>query len=428
MMLSALAILLAATASSIPLDLAAQYFREAQVVSGRDGGDLWGRPLYGPMLLVDPETRAVAANQADGLGLLKPEGGVWTGKLPEEQNIANTAVKWAGVKWTMLMWPLPEQKPARLKLVMHELFHRIQDQLELPMAEASSRHLATKEGRIWLQLEWRALEEALGEQGQGRGKAIEDALIFRAWRRELSPAAAAEESRLELNEELAEYTGVRLSANSRGQSAVAAGCELRQGSQRPSFERSFAYVSGPAYGLLLDDSKLKWREQLKGGADLGELLAQAYGLKLPGASREEALRRAGSYDGADLMALETRREEARQARLAKYRSELIAHSVVVLPLSSRVSYSFNPNNVMALDETATVFPTIRVVDDWGILEASAGALLLREGGRAARVQVPAPADPSVLPLKGPGWTLTLNDGWTIAPGGRSGDLTVKKAQ
>ena len=385
-MVSLITILLASMAgygSSIPPDLAAQYFREAQAVSERDGGSLWGAGLYGPMLLVDPETRTVAANQADALGQLKPESGVWAGRLREEQNIANTAVKWAGVKWTMLMWPLPEQKQARLKLVTHELFHRIQEQLRLPMAEASNRRLATKEGRIWLQLEWRALEAALREPGDGRRKAMEDALVFRAHRRRLSPGAAAEERRLELNEGLAEYTGVRLSAKSRSESAAAAGCELRQGSQRPSFERSFAYVSGPAYGLLLDDSELKWREQLKRGADLGELLVQAYHLKLPEASKEEARRRAEVYDGAVLM---------------------------------------------ALDQTRTVFPTMRVVDDWGILEVSGGAVLVREGGRAVRVQVPVPADPSVRPLKGRGWTLTLNDGWALAPGARSGGLTVKKTK
>ena len=385
-MVSLITILLASTAgygSSIPPDLAAQYFREAQAVSERDGGSLWGAELYGPMLLVAPETRTVVANQTDALGQLKPESGVWAGRLREEQNIANTAVKWAGVKWTMLMWPLPEQKQARLKLVTHELFHRIQEQLRLPMAEASNRHLATKEGRIWLQLEWRALEAALREPGDSRRKAMEDALVFRACRRGLSPGAAAEERRLELNEGLAEYTGVRLSGKSRSESAAVAGCELRQGSQRPSFERSFAYVSGPAYGLLLDDSELKWREQLKDRADLGELLVQAYHLKLPEASKEEARRRVEVYDGADLM---------------------------------------------ALDETSTVFPTMRVVDDWGILEVSGGALLVREGGRAVRVQVPVPAEASVRPLKGRGWTLTLNDGWTLPPGARSGDLTVKKTK
>src|SRR5271168_2909081 len=91
-----------------PIDLtkAAQYFAEAQQLSAADGGWLWGVALYGPMFFVDAETRAVVANQADAEGKLTQRGAVWTGKLPQEIGPANTAIQWAGVHWTMMMWPL----------------------------------------------------------------------------------------------------------------------------------------------------------------------------------------------------------------------------------------------------------------------------------------------------------------------------------
>lgn len=416
--------LLHAVDRSIPAGLAGQYFEEAQAVSDRDGGRLWGVRLYGPILLVDPETRVVAANQKDGEGRLSPDGGVWAGALPETENIANTAATWAGVKWTMLMWPLPEQKQARLRLVVHELFHRVQDEIGLPAASPSNRHLDSKDGRVWLQLEWRALETALRERTGARRRAIEDALTFRALHRSLSSVAAAEESVLELNEGLAEYTGTKLSARSPSDFTAAAGASLRQPDTRRTFSRSFAYLSGPAYGALLDASKVHWRDRLKPGADLGALLAKAYHAKRPLALPAEALRRGEAYDGADLMALESRKEAARQEQLARYRSLLVQGPVLILPLSSRVNYSFNPNNVVAFDDNATVYPTLRLVDDWGILEVANGALLIREAGRAARVQVPAPV--SAQPLRGQGWTLTFNDGWRIAPAQRPADLTVKK--
>lgn len=41
----------------IDLQLASHYFAEMRAASARDAGHLWGRPLYGPMLFVDPETR-----------------------------------------------------------------------------------------------------------------------------------------------------------------------------------------------------------------------------------------------------------------------------------------------------------------------------------------------------------------------------------
>lgn len=56
--------------SSINLTLAKSYFQEAQELSNRDNGKLWGEPLYGPMLFVDAKTRTVVANQADREGIL----------------------------------------------------------------------------------------------------------------------------------------------------------------------------------------------------------------------------------------------------------------------------------------------------------------------------------------------------------------------
>ena len=45
--------------------------------------------------------------------------------------------------------------PARL--MMHEMWHRIQPQLGLPARPGGSEHLDTVEGRYWMQLEWRAV-------------------------------------------------------------------------------------------------------------------------------------------------------------------------------------------------------------------------------------------------------------------------------
>ncbi|MFQ5765610.1 MAG: hypothetical protein ACE5GT_11830, partial [Rhodospirillales bacterium] len=146
---------------------------------------LWGRALYGPMLFVDPETRFVVANHEDEDGKLTEQDAVFVGTLPDEEQIANTAYAWAGVTWTMVIWPLPENRYSRMRLLMHESFHRIQGDLGVLGANPANSHLDTKDGRIWLRLEWRALAEALIRRGQERHKAIKDALVFRAYRRSL---------------------------------------------------------------------------------------------------------------------------------------------------------------------------------------------------------------------------------------------------
>ena len=56
-------------ASIDPVNAAAA-FAEAEKLSAKDDGRLWGKALYGPMLFVEPESRAVVGNEADAGGLL----------------------------------------------------------------------------------------------------------------------------------------------------------------------------------------------------------------------------------------------------------------------------------------------------------------------------------------------------------------------
>ncbi len=112
-------------------------------------------------MFVDPQTRSIVASRADAYGILKSEDSVFVGSLPTDQNIANTAVEWSGVRWTQMQWRLPDDKHKRDTLIAHELFHGIQDQLNLPKIKAGENvHLDTLDGRYYLQLEWRALARA----------------------------------------------------------------------------------------------------------------------------------------------------------------------------------------------------------------------------------------------------------------------------
>lgn len=181
----------------IDLKLAKEYFEDAQTASQRDHGALWGVELCGPLIFADPETRAVVANQADKEGKLERRDAVYFGKLPEAVGVANTATQWAGVGWTMVMWPLPEFRQPRARLLMHECFHRVQSRIGLPATDSTNSQLDTRDGRIWLEMEWRALEHAIWSHGPARRNAIADGLYFRAYRRSLFAGSAARENALE---------------------------------------------------------------------------------------------------------------------------------------------------------------------------------------------------------------------------------------
>ena len=54
-----------AQSQSIDLVQAKRYFDEARKICESDAGKLWDKSLCGPMLFADPDTRSLAANQAD---------------------------------------------------------------------------------------------------------------------------------------------------------------------------------------------------------------------------------------------------------------------------------------------------------------------------------------------------------------------------
>ena len=402
-----------------------QALREAEAICRGDNGALWGVSLRGPMLLVDPATRAVVANQPGGKNELKPEGEVFVGSLPDQVNVANTAVDWAGTKWTMIMLPLPEEKYRRAALIAHEMWHRVQDEIGLPQSGAANDHLDTRDGRYWLQLEWRALAAALRATGSGRTDAVRDAGLFRTRRRQLFPEATKTEREMELNEGLAEYTGVKLSGTP-DPARFVVDAELREAPSQSTFVRSFAYATGPAYGLLLDDTGADWRETLRAAhRDLAALLLERARIQLPDNIEVAAAERAQKYGSVELAAREDQREQARADLAKSYRAKLVDGPVLVIPLL-KMNMQFDPGNLMPLDSAGTVYPNIRIVDDWGILTVSkGGALLSRDFNR---ITVPAPKSRQAKLLEGDGWNLELKSGWIILPGERAGDFKVRPVE
>jgi hypothetical protein len=407
----------------IDLTMAKSYFAEARRLAASDGGKLWGKSLAGPMLFVDPRTRFAAANQADAEGKLKPEDGVFVGTLPANVPLANTATRWAGTHWSMLLWPPPSASAERAIMLMHESWHRIQADLGLLPGDPVNSQLDTRAGRYWLQLEWRALAKAMGSTGEVQRQAMEDALHFRQHRRSLFKGTGAKENALELHEGLAEYTGFKLSGlpAAEQQRLLIKHFETYPTSLE-TFVRSFIFLSGPAYGLLLDQHAHGWRIKVKSGDDLGLILGKALGLKMepePEAATEE---RAKRYGGEKLLAAEAAREESRRRQVAAFRRLLVDSPVLMLPLGKQ-QMSFNPSILVPIEDLGTVYPTITLFSGWGKLEVHKAALISADFKKAF---VSAPTKMEEKSLAGDGWELRLEPGWKAVPGDRKGDWKLEK--
>jgi hypothetical protein len=374
------------------------------------------------MMFADPKSHFIVANQADANGVLKAEDGVFTGILPANLNVSNTAFDWSGVRWTQMIWPLPTEERHRKTLMAHELFHRIEPKLNLPTHRGGENaQLDTLEGRITLQLELRALTHALQAQSdEERRKAAADAVLFRSERYRLFPAAAAQEQAMEWNEGLAEYTGVRVGNATPEQRIDETLGDISRLGEASTFVRSFPYATGPAYGLLLDRYFPGWHRALKAGDGYDTLLEKALNYHLPADLQQAVEQQATLYDGAALRASEVERERKRQQILAQNRAKFVDGPILILPLR-KMRIQFNPSNLQPLETAGTVYATMRITDEWGILEATNGAMMKPDW---SAVIVVAPSVSSGSSLKGAGWTLELKPGWKIVPGARKGDYIL----
>ena len=395
-------------------------FAEAEALSNQEGGRLWGKKLYGSLFFVDPETRYVVANEPDTDGVLHAANGVYVGTLPQDIIVSNAPVEWRGKRWTMLMWPtVPADTIERRIAFGHELFHRIQPGLGLMAQDSPNLQLDTPEGRLWLQLEWRALAAALVGQGLEQTQAIRDALAFRSHRHALFPGSAQTEASLEIAEGVPEYTGTMAGEPDRDSARWRAIAKLSDPDQSITFVRSFAYTSGPPYGLLLDSLLPGWRMKLSAQSDLSALLAST--LAPHAAVSAEA--RAPHYGAAAIRGAETQRAQKAEAAKARYRARLVEGPTLLLPGGKKFAFSFNPSTLVSLGDANTVYPTFHATAEWGTLDVTDGVLVPTDFSRAT---VAAPKTTQGPHLEGPGWTLDLKAGWSVVPGARAGSYTVAK--
>ena len=351
------------------------------------------------------------ANVPDSTGLFVHQDSVFVGQLPDSLNVANTAVQWAGKRWTMIMWPLPDLKPDRLNLMMHELFHRIQPQLDFTNGKEINPHLDERMGRVLLRLELRALQHAVSGTGKVRVHHIRNALLFRHYRRLLFAGADSTEDNLERNEGLAEWTGLLLSGQTPAQMQNHLTHLLAQSQQTKNFARSFAYLTGPAYGFTLTEIQPDWNRKLRKTGFITERLVSAYSWRMPNDLVLAYRKAKKEYDGITIDKQEAQFEETRQVELRHLKGKFLSNNRLLIALH-KMNISFNPGTLKSLPNQGTIYPTMRLVDEWGVLDVTNEALISTDWSQVT-VSFPKGVNSSTQLIKTPEWTLTLEKSWSV---------------
>jgi hypothetical protein len=299
------------------------------------------------------------------------------------------------------------------------MFHRVQPALRLLADDMPCLHLDTVEGRVWMQLEWRALAAALIETGDAQTTAIRDALAFRAYRQTRFANAQKAEASQEIAEGVPEYTGVMTGEPDVQAARWRAAGRLARPDTTISFVRSFAYTSGPGYGLLLDERLAGWRTMIDARSDLGALLAST----LKAQTKVSAEDRALVYGAAGIRTMEADRAAKAETEKARYLAVLVNGPTLTTPSPGK--FSFNPSALISLGDGYTVYPTFHAIAQWGTLDVKDG---VRVPTDFSSTTIAAPEDTKGPHLAGPGWTIDLAPGWSVVPGAKRGSFTLRDGQ
>lgn len=396
-------------------------FQEVDALIVADDGKFWNHSLQGPLMFVDPETRQLIANQNDDSGSFGQYGQVFVDTLPPDVIIANTALEWKGKSWTMVMRPLPEDQASRNGLILHELFHRIQSKIGFgELKERDNAHLDTFEGRLLLRLELEALLQAIQRaEPEKQKKHVKNALSFRASRYS-TPEIKQAENTLELNEGLAEYTGLMLSNRPRTEVPEYFQNRVEAFYQNPSFVRSFAYETIPMYGYLLAQEKNNWHQEIDASTLLSDYLKVAFGIQELNPAPYEGMATQEDYAYAEILKQEEQREKERLVQLAAYKTLFLESPSLRLDFMN-MNLSLDPGNLVPLEGHGTVYPTMTISDTWGVLEVKNGGLISADW---THVIVSEPQEVSEKLIRGEGWQLTLAANWVLDKGEKG--YVVKK--
>jgi len=408
------------------LKTAKSYFSELDSLCSVDNGKLLGINLYGATMLVDPQSRLIVANQSDNNKCLKEKDGVYIGKLPLNYNISNTSFDWNGKKWTMVMWNAlsSTDKYSRDQLLIHESWHRIQNEIGIKPLMSENTHLDGLQGAILLKLELSSLMKALQtEEILQKKKCLSNALTIRKYRQLLFPNNT--ENDFERHEGMAEYTGYKLCGLSDSIITKVVSKKLELSMDKDGLANSFAYLTGPAYGILFNNFQNNWIREILQGKRLPEIGLEIEGINIPSDSaklKSTISMIISEYHAETLVKSETEKFKQQNKLIAYYKQKLINGNQLIIR-NNNLNFSYNPQEkLIPIDSLGVVYKTMRITGEWGFIEVNNG--ILRTNDWKAFV-VSAPTSANAGTIEESDYRLVLNNRWCVYKV-KDGKYTLKK--
>ena len=369
----------------------------AEVLNKPESKQLWNISLNAPILLIDhlKNKMYVTAIDSGKIQPLKEEE--WDNKVP----LANSIFDYKGGKYVTIIHAalMNTSCEGRINLLSHEIFHLHQNDLGIKNAISVNYHMDEVQGRALLQIEMKALQHALEHDTVG----LYEALYIRAHRQSLYPSN--NEDLYELNEGLAEYTGVKLSATSMTEYVKN---RLNYNIKR-GYTNAFGYLTGSAYATLLDDLYPQWKKDKdlnRGMIFLLKKVMPKYEVSID----EPELKRILDKYNYDLLLTNEKEEERSFGDITLYENLLKPETSKICITNNRINFTYNPQDRVIALSSAILLRNMTLTTEWGQVNAKSGIVRLNDW--TAFYLLP-PKEISSNVIKGDEYEIELNRGWKI---------------
>jgi len=255
------------------------------------------------------------------------------------------------------------------------------------------------QGRALLQIELKALQAALS----GDSMRLHDALYIRTYRQSLYPNN--NEDLYELNEGLAEYTGVKLSTeNMQEYVKNRLNYDISRG-----YTNAFGYFTGSAYATILDQIYAEWRYDKDLAKGLIYLIKKAepqYAITINKSTLDKLLIK---YDYAQIVANE--KEELKSfGDIEKFKDLLKPETSKLCIANQKINFTYNPNDRVISLGDAVLLRNMSIMGEWGQIKAKNG--IVRMNNWSAFYLLP-PTNITNNAIQGDSYEIQINQGWKV---------------
>jgi hypothetical protein len=371
--------------------------RTAEILNKSESKALWGISLNAPIIIIDHISNKMFFTAIED-GQIQPlREEQWDNKVP----LANSFSEYDGKKYVTVVHAALMNAPCeqRENLLSHEIFHLHQKGLGIEGLSSVNYYMDEAAGRALLQIEMKNLQQAL----DGNTQSLYDALYIRAYRQSLYPKN--NEDLYELNEGLANYTGMKLSSENMKESAK------RQLTYNISmgYTNAFGYSTGVAYAVILDELYSKWRcdkDLPKGMIYLIKKMHPEYNITIDDVYLSKFLKK---YD-YDKILSDEKEELMSFGDIDQFEKLLEPETPKLLIMNNGVNFTYNPNDRVITLNDAVLLRNMTLKGEWGQINVRTG--IVRLNNWSAFYLLP-PTKITDSTVEGDSYEIKINQGWKI---------------